>query len=198
MDVMSAIRGRHSVRSFTGDEIPRDVIDELVEAVSLAPSAHNSQPWRLHIATGDTLRRVCEIMSLTTTHVSEYLDMLPAEDRRKAEEFFARVRTGEQKVLILESVIAEAIYVLTKAYGVPRAKAASGLSGLLNYRGASNPDRASLIDALALFGTSRLDIVDCLVIARARREHGALPPPLAGEGWGGGGSKRRRTSYPPP
>ena len=56
----------------------------------------------------------------------------------KAEEFFARVRTGEQKVLILESVIAEAIYVLTKAYSVPRAKAASGLMGLLNYRGVSN------------------------------------------------------------
>jgi len=90
----------------------------------------------------------------------------------KAEEFFARVRTGEQKVLILESVIAEAIYVLTKAYGVPRAKAASGLSGLLNYRGVSNLDRASLIDALALFGAGKLDIVDCIVIARARREGG--------------------------
>lgn len=89
----------------------------------------------------------------------------------KAVEFFARVRTGEQKVLILESVIAEAIYVLTKAYNVPRAKAASGLLGLLNYRGVSNLDRASLIDALALFGAGKLDIVDCIVIARARREH---------------------------
>ena len=90
----------------------------------------------------------------------------------KAEEFFARVRTGEQKVLILESVIAEAVYVLTKAYGVPREKAAGGLLGLLNYRGVTNPDRASLIDALALFGAGKLDIVDCIVIARARREHG--------------------------
>lgn len=89
----------------------------------------------------------------------------------KAEEFFARVRTGEQKALILESVIAEAVYVLTKAYGVPREKAAGGLLGLLNYRGVTNPDRASLIDALALFAAGKLDIVDCVVIARARREH---------------------------
>ena len=89
----------------------------------------------------------------------------------KAEEFFARVRTGEQKVLILESVIAEAIYVLTKAYSVPREKAASGLMGLLNYRGVSNRDRTALLDALALFNTSKLDIVDCLVIAKARREN---------------------------
>ena len=89
----------------------------------------------------------------------------------KAEEFFARVRTGEQKVLILESVIAEAVYVLMKAYGVPREKAAGGLLGLLNYRGVTNPDRASLIDALALYGAGKLDIVDCIVIARARREH---------------------------
>lgn len=90
----------------------------------------------------------------------------------KAEEFFARVRTGEQKVLILESVIAESIYVLIKAYGVPRTRAASGLMGLLNYRGVSNQDRMALLDALALFNTSKLDIVDCLVIAKARRENG--------------------------
>lgn len=89
----------------------------------------------------------------------------------KAVEFFARVRTGEQKALILESVIAEVIYVLTKAYGVPRAKAASGLMGLLNYRGVSNQDRTALLDALALFNTSKLDIVDCLVTAKARREN---------------------------
>ena len=90
----------------------------------------------------------------------------------RAVEFFSRVRTGEQKVLILESVIAEAVYVLTKAYAVPRAKVASGLTGLLNYRGVINPDRASLLDALALFGAGKLDIVDCVLIARARRERG--------------------------
>jgi predicted nucleic acid-binding protein len=30
----------------------------------------------------------------------------------------------------------------------------------------------ALLDALALFNTSKLDIVDCLVIAKARRENG--------------------------
>lgn len=90
----------------------------------------------------------------------------------KADEFFARVRTGEQKVLVLESVIAEVVYVLTKVYGVPREKAASGLLGLLNYRGVANPDRASLVDALALFGAGKLDIVDCILIAKARRDDG--------------------------
>lgn len=88
----------------------------------------------------------------------------------RAEDFFGRVRTGEQKVLILESVIAEAVYVLTKAYGVPREKTASELMGLLNYRGVSNLDRAALHDALAIFRSGKLDIVDCLVVARARRE----------------------------
>lgn len=89
----------------------------------------------------------------------------------RAEEFFSQVRTGEQKVLIPESVIAETIYVLIKAYGVPMDKAASGLMGLMNYRGVSNPDRATILDALALFNGGKLDIVDCLVIARARHEH---------------------------
>lgn len=89
----------------------------------------------------------------------------------QAEEFFTRVRTGEQKVLILESVIAETIYVLTKAYRVPREKAAAGLMGLLNYRGVGNKDRSALLDALALFRSGKLDIVDCLVVAKSRHGH---------------------------
>lgn len=44
--------------------------------------------------------------------------------------------------------------------------------GLLDYRGISNQDRMALLDALALFNTGKLDIVDCLVIAKARRENG--------------------------
>jgi nitroreductase len=89
MDVMSAIRGRHSVRFFTGAPIPHEVLNRLVEAAAFAPSAFNSQPWRFHIATGDMLRRVSKIMSLSTKHVAEYLEMLPDDERHKAEEFFA-------------------------------------------------------------------------------------------------------------
>ncbi|OGW59010.1 MAG: hypothetical protein A2V83_05865 [Nitrospirae bacterium RBG_16_64_22] len=85
----------------------------------------------------------------------------------KAKEFFDGVRNGGAKAVILESVIAECIYVLTKIYKVPRDKAAGSLIDLLHYAGIANDDRQELIRALSLFSERGLDIVDCILFAKA-------------------------------
>lgn len=46
MDVLEAIRIRRSVRKYRSDPIPDDVLDRMLEALRLAPSACNYQPWR--------------------------------------------------------------------------------------------------------------------------------------------------------
>jgi len=69
--------------------------------------------------------------------------------------------------VFLESVIAECIYVLTKIYKVPRDKAAGSLIDLLHYAGIANDDRQELIRALSLFSERGLDIVDCILFAKA-------------------------------
>jgi nitroreductase len=46
MDVMDAIKRRRSIRKYKPDEIPKDVLDKLLSAMRLAPSAKNRQPWR--------------------------------------------------------------------------------------------------------------------------------------------------------
>lgn len=63
------IRARQSVRRYTDEPIPDDVLKELLRCATLAPSAHNRQPWRFSIvqspegkadlaqAMGDCLRR---------------------------------------------------------------------------------------------------------------------------------------------
>jgi coenzyme F420-0:L-glutamate ligase / coenzyme F420-1:gamma-L-glutamate ligase len=38
--------GRRSIRLFRPDAVPQDVIERILEAACLAPSAHNRQPWR--------------------------------------------------------------------------------------------------------------------------------------------------------
>ncbi len=43
---LDVLRARRSIRSFRSDPIPDAVIDQLLEAASLAPSACNRQPWR--------------------------------------------------------------------------------------------------------------------------------------------------------
>ncbi len=46
MDIKELIQTRHSVRNFLPDPIPSDILNEILEAGRLAPSAQNRQPWR--------------------------------------------------------------------------------------------------------------------------------------------------------
>jgi predicted nucleic acid-binding protein len=86
----------------------------------------------------------------------------------RAKEYFDRVKSGIEKAVILESVIAECIYVLTKIYKVPMDKAANSLIDILRYRGIANDDREELIDALTLAARSGIDIVDSILWAKAK------------------------------
>ena len=86
----------------------------------------------------------------------------------RAKEFFDAVRIGESKAVVLESVIAESIYVLMKIYHVPRDRAAGSLIDILHYKGIVNGDRKVSIKALDLFVLHDLDIVDCILCAKAQ------------------------------
>lgn len=82
--------------------------------------------------------------------------------------YFEGVRAGREKALILEGALLECVYVLMKYYKVPKDETVQALAGLLQYKGILNPDRNELLDALSLFRQTDLDVVDCLVLARAK------------------------------
>jgi len=56
MDVIEAIRVRRSVREYSGRPIPVDVMERMEEALRLAPSACNYQPWKFVLVTDPSLR----------------------------------------------------------------------------------------------------------------------------------------------
>lgn len=85
----------------------------------------------------------------------------------KAKRFFDGVRAGESRARILECVVAECVYVLTKMYRISRKDAAESLIGLMHYQGIINEDRAELIKAPSLYSQTGLDIVDCILCAKA-------------------------------
>lgn len=85
----------------------------------------------------------------------------------KAKDFFDKVRDGSEKAVILESVIAECVYVLTKIYQVPKNKASNSLIDILHYKGIANDDQKELIRALTISLESGVDIVDCILCAKA-------------------------------
>ncbi len=57
-DVFAAARTRRSIRAYTNDPVPPDVLREIVEVGRHAPSGSNIQPWRVHVLTGATLSRL--------------------------------------------------------------------------------------------------------------------------------------------
>ena len=51
MDALEAIRKRRSVREYTGEAIPRDNLEQIVDAGRLAATGSNMQPWDFIIVT---------------------------------------------------------------------------------------------------------------------------------------------------
>jgi predicted nucleic-acid-binding protein len=107
-----------------------------------------------------------------TNVILRYLLKDVPEQYAQVEKFFDDVRTGMTKAVILESVLAECVYILLKFYRVPKQIAVESLIGLLQYKGVANKDKAELVDALQMFTQQTIDIVDCLLLAKARHGKG--------------------------
>ncbi len=52
------IMGRRSIRGSKPDAVPRAVVEDIVSLAVRAPSSYNSQPWHLHLATGEVRDRI--------------------------------------------------------------------------------------------------------------------------------------------
>ena len=63
MDVMTAIKGRRSVRSFTNQPVDKEMLLKLLEAAVWAPSAGNSQTWRFVIVTEEAMMKKIKMVS---------------------------------------------------------------------------------------------------------------------------------------
>ena len=57
-DIFAAARTRRSIRAYKPDAVPPDTVREIIALGSHAPSGSNIQPWRVHVLTGNTLKRV--------------------------------------------------------------------------------------------------------------------------------------------
>ncbi len=58
MSYDDVVTGRRSIRGYKPDPVPREVMEEIVGLAVRAPSSYNSQPWHLHIASGEVLDRI--------------------------------------------------------------------------------------------------------------------------------------------
>lgn len=61
MDILEAIRTRRSVPQYKPDPIPREVIEELLDAAVWAPNHRLTEPWQFYVLGNEHKRRFAEI-----------------------------------------------------------------------------------------------------------------------------------------
>ena len=65
MDALEVLKTRRSVRAYSGQLVPRDVIADIIDCGRLAASANNVQPWEFVVVTDSAARRA---LAQTTDH----------------------------------------------------------------------------------------------------------------------------------
>jgi len=58
LDVIEAIRTRKSIRGYKPDPVPKEVLEEILEAAIRAPSGMNTHPWEFTVVAGDVIEKI--------------------------------------------------------------------------------------------------------------------------------------------
>ena len=58
MHIDQAIQERRSIRGFLDKPVSREILEEVIVLANRAPSSMNTQPWHLHVLTGEPLEHV--------------------------------------------------------------------------------------------------------------------------------------------
>ncbi len=66
-DFETLIKSRHSTRAYRPDPIPDALLRHIFEVAQYAPSNCNTQPWIVHVASGDAIAKAREVMFACAT-----------------------------------------------------------------------------------------------------------------------------------
>ena len=58
MEFSELIKARKSVRGYQQKPVPREVIEDILAVAKWSPSSMNTQPWHVHVVTGEPLERI--------------------------------------------------------------------------------------------------------------------------------------------
>ncbi|WP_129629944.1 nitroreductase family protein [Candidatus Oscillochloris fontis] len=105
MDLMQAIRGQRSVRTFRPDAVSSAHLTTLIEAAGWAPSPHGRQPWRFVILTQpDVKQHLAEAMGTTwRNHL--------AQDGQDAASIERRYQRSLQRITQAPAIIIACLYL---------------------------------------------------------------------------------------
>lgn len=58
MNISEAVLSRKSIRGYKSDPVPKEILTKILETATRAPSSDNSQPWEIHVITGEPLENI--------------------------------------------------------------------------------------------------------------------------------------------
>ena len=81
---------------------------------------------------------------------------------------FEEIESGNLEVEILDVVLMEVLFVLTKFYNLPKADVVTDLKAILAMEGVINSNKVILFEALSLFVDKNVDFVDALICTKSK------------------------------
>jgi len=71
-DFLEILKKRRSIRKFSSQAIPQDIIEKIIDCARFAPTARNLQPWKFVVVRDrDTLIKLSEITSPNGTFIKD-------------------------------------------------------------------------------------------------------------------------------
>jgi len=100
-DALTAIKTRRSVKEYDPTEIPREWIEELLDAAHWAPNHKLTHPWRFHVFTGEGRERLVAARQAAVRWAAEKKGEPVSEDALN----FARSKCYSSPVVIIVSMV---------------------------------------------------------------------------------------------
>jgi len=116
MELLEAIKGRRSTRSFKKQNISSNVIETIIDAARCAPSAGNIQPWEFVIIKNPAVKKKLAEAALNQRHVEEApaVIVVCADEKRSSMGYGSRGRT----LYCLQDTAAATQNILLTAYSL--------------------------------------------------------------------------------
>ena len=116
MDILEAVKGRRSIRTFKNRDVPEETIEKLVEAGTWSPSAGNIQPWEFVIVKNPVVKEKLAEAALNQKHVEEapVVIVVCADEKRSSMGYGSRGRN----LYCLQDTAAATQNILLAAYSL--------------------------------------------------------------------------------
>ncbi|MFA5527445.1 MAG: nitroreductase family protein [Peptostreptococcales bacterium] len=101
MELMEGIKTRRSIRKYKSEELPRELIDEILEDALWAPSAMNTQTWKILVFSGEKQKAFNKVVEDAVNHINARLKKLFNEGMQKRVHGFFKGLGGAPHTIVV-------------------------------------------------------------------------------------------------